>query len=130
MARLRTEIKRAFLRSLWRAAKDTRTLEVCLTDFQDTCFGWVKHGRIVANTSGGGYSTAYSALQGLEITPGEVLAFSEELIALRLESVDALTTAGTATDDESVLAEMLERGACDGGSGPAFTVPDFSLRSI
>lgn len=127
---MRTEIKRAFLRSLWRAAKDTRTLEVCLTDFQDTCFGWVKNGRIVANTSGGGYATAYSALQGLEITPVEVLALSEELIALRTESIDALTAAGSATDDESVLAEMIAIGGTDSGSGASFTVPDFSMRQI
>ena len=107
MARLRAEIKRGFLRSLWRTAKaDSKTVAEMLDAFQAECFGWVKSGRIVANTSGGGYSTAFAELSaGLDLSPLEVFALSEEFFAVQ---TDTLAASSSLTGDDLINGMMAD----------------------
>jgi uncharacterized protein YidB (DUF937 family) len=113
MVRLRSEIKRGFLRSLWRAASvtDGVSLNDVLDGFQNAGFGWVKSGRIVISTAGGGYSSSFNATQAIsELSQEEVFAFSEELYTIRDSAVAALTAAGTvpaAQTDDLIVAAML-----------------------
>ena len=110
MARIRAEIKRGFLRTLWRAAaKISASLDESLESFQDNLSEGVKTGRILISTSGGGYSTSFdSPFPSREITQEEIFAFSEEILAIRDDARTALTDAGAdATDDGAVVAQML-----------------------
>lgn len=113
MARLRAEIKRGFLRSLWRVAKPaTKTVNDFLGDFQASCFQWVQSGRIIASTSGGGYSSSFAeASAALELTPTEVFALSEEFFTIYtfvMSSNPPADPAATGDDAEPIINAMLD----------------------
>lgn len=108
MVRLRGVIKRGFLRSLWRAAKPSAlSVAEMLAAFQDSGFQWVKSGRLVLSTSGGGYSSSFTATETVrELTQEEVFALSEEFFAI-YEDCQALSPA-PADDDAMILAMLAD----------------------
>jgi hypothetical protein len=109
MARLRAEIKRGFLRSLWRAASQAQIpLAECLSAFQDRGFQWIRDGRIIVNTAGGGYSTGFNVNEmWKELTPEEVFALSEEFFARLEEAQTTLTNSGLDATDDNLLFQAI-----------------------
>lgn len=101
------------------------TLDECLSAFQDRGFQWLRDGRVVQNTSGGGYAASFTVADSLrELTQEEVFALSEEFFSIRDDVLAALTAQGSATDDETVLSNML---VDDRMRGVRSTLGDFSL---
>lgn len=73
--------------------------------FQDQGFQWVKSGRLVLSTSGGGYSSSFTPTEAIrELTQEEVFALSEEFFAI-YEDCKALSPAPTS--DEAMILAML-----------------------
>jgi hypothetical protein len=127
VARLRAEIKRGFLRSLWRTASAaTIPLAECLAAFQDRGFQWIRDGRIIINTAGGGYSTGFQANEVIrELTPEEVFALSEEFFGVYTDAQTTLSAAGQdPNDDELAFATMM---ADDRLNASRVQMPDYTM---
>ena len=92
MVRVQSEIKRALLRSLWRAAQaSSTTLREALDGFQQTPFNTLSSGQILVSAGGGGYHSALKipALSD-QLTQEQVWAFSEEMLNVFYDSISNL----------------------------------------
>lgn len=110
MARLRAEIKRGFLRSLWRAASKAGgvTVKEMLEGFQDGGFQWIRTGRVVLSTAGGGYSSAFNPVSDTrELTEAEVFAFSEELFSVYAQVLSDNPALSPDNDGQAIIDAML-----------------------
>ncbi len=82
MADISSELKRGFLRSIWRAANKAGVkLLAALEGFQSTKYESVKAGRIVIQDSSNGHSVTFSIPSiGSQLTSEQVFSLAEELI--------------------------------------------------
>lgn len=111
MAKIASEIKRGFLRSLCRQATEAGlSLEETLEQFQTTQFNSIKSGRFIASTSNGSRNVSFSIPTAIsQLQPDEFFSLTEELCAACETAIAAIATAGNSdpTNDQ-VRAQMLE----------------------
>jgi hypothetical protein len=114
VARIPSEVKRAFLRTLYRsfAKGDKPSLEDAILDFTEDRVTAIKGGQITASVSGNGYSASYmvpvpGSLSGFSMV--EVTALGEELATVYDEAKADLTATGGDATDAGIYAEMLDR---------------------
>ena len=106
MVRIQSEIKRGFLRSLWREGKAAAaTLAETLNGFQDAQFSQIRTGQILISTSGGGYSTSLR-IPNLsdQITNEQFTALAEEYQTIY---GDVVTQIGGSPTDDTIFAAMI-----------------------
>ena len=111
MAQIRAEIKRGFLRSLYRQAKlNAQALSDALDAFQDHGFMALKSGRLLVSSSGNGHSSTFQLpTQWQQFTPDEVFSLSEELEQVYADAITTLNTNGNATpNDDQIFAVMID----------------------
>lgn len=113
MAQLKAEIKRGFLRSLYRADITTNgtnsNLFNALGAFQDSGFSAVKSGRLVINHTGAGKATTLATPDAWRsFSQEECFSLSEELIQVYTDVQATLISDGTNTPtDLQMLNTML-----------------------
>src|SRR6266705_4856627 len=94
MARIVAEIKRGFLRTLFRQAQATgpTPLEDALNAFQDGGFEGIKTGRLVTAHAGAGKSVTFQLPQIWQtFTQEEIFSLSEELQAVYTDAIVTLS---------------------------------------
>src|ERR1044071_3626475 len=109
MAVLRAEIKRGFLRSLFRQSEaNAVTLEAALGAFQDQGFKAIKAGKLVIASSGAGHSVQFAVPDAWRsFSQEEVFSLSEELFQVFDDAKAMLIANGTAEpDDDSIYTAM------------------------
>lgn len=91
MAVLAAELKRGYLRVLYRAASTTVpvvTLLAALNTFQDNCYQSVKAGRLLIGSAGNGHSSTFKAPDpAFQLNPMELFSLSEEYMAIYTAAV-------------------------------------------
>lgn len=112
MAILQAELKRGFLRSLYRAATSATpavTLINALNAFQDAQFPLVKSGRLIVSTSGNAHGTSFKIPDSMfQLTQDQVFALSEEFIQTYTDAKANLILNGNATPtDDDIFAAMI-----------------------
>ncbi len=137
MAYIQAEIKRAFLRSIYRKIKDSAVfLEDGLSAFQDQGVDALKSGREINATSGGGHSVSFVLpTYGKQVTAEQVIALSEEFLTIYAEAVANLQAATPsfnprADDDTSELAVFNMMIASDQLSTMRHRYSDFTLIGV
>ncbi len=111
MVYIQAEIKRALLRNISRnATKSSATLREALEAYQDQSAGAVNTGRIILNTSGGGYSTSLEmSAQWKQLTQEQVTGLTEEYLNVYDDALAALAISqpSDTSQDASILSTML-----------------------
>ncbi len=112
MVYIQAEIKRALLRNISRnATKSSATLREALEAYQDQSAGAVNTGRIILNTSGGGYSTSLEmSAQWKQLTQEQVTALTEEYINVYDDALSALgiSRPSDLSQDANILSAMID----------------------
>jgi hypothetical protein len=127
LATLASNQKRAFLRSIARAAVGAGvSLLDGLNAFQDRKYNaFEKAGGFVTSSSGNGYAATIQATVG-GLSPDELLDLSEELLSIYDSAKQTLIDDGTATpNDAEILAGMLNHARLPEG-GVQNVYSDFS----
>ena len=108
MAQIRAQLKRSFLRSLWRQAqRDGVTLPQALDTWQEQLFPQVKKGRQISSAAAAGASTQFSAPRFEFLNADSAMELSEELIVVYEDCLAAATTAAADTGDAAIFTRMM-----------------------
>lgn len=111
MAVLKSEIKRGFLRSLYRGTTvppDTATLAEALATFQTNGFDALKSGRLVIASAGAGHQVSFALpMIGQQLAQDEVFALSEEFFAIYADASAGLTETNPGDNDATIFAAMM-----------------------
>lgn len=132
MVDLQSEIKRGFLRSLYRSTLDTsQTLGSVLNAFQSQGFTALKTGRLMTSTSGGGYSVSFDAPGiGRQFTQDVIFALSEMLLSVYDSAVAILFADDSnfdADDSDNNLEIFNQMMAMDAMQGVSQWINDYTL---
>ena len=117
MVQMSSEIKRALLRMLYRSGKNAKVpLKDTLEAYQDASGSAIKSGRVVINSSGGGYSTGLEITQQWrQLTPEKVTELSELFINMRDDAVATLALNGNnLPSDDDVFGVMIQDDRVNG----------------
>lgn len=103
---VKASIKKIILKGLYRSAvANGQTLREALDAAIDARYTDVSDGKIIASTSGSGYSVSYSVPRGLDISPVTVAEAISDLDDL----YDCALTNAAAATDESRFEWMLSK---------------------
>ena len=100
MVYISSEKKSGTLRTLWRQGSTKAMLLIdILNAFQDTDFSFIQTGRVIVNSSGGGYSSGFNGLQiGAELKQDEWFALSEMFQQMYIDAQTTLNIQGESGD--------------------------------
>ncbi len=109
MAQLKAEIKRGFLRSLYRqVSKSATPLSDALDSFQDQGFCALKSGRLVLSSQGNGHATTFQVPTSWQnFTEEEVFSLSEELQQVFDDAMVTVASAGGDNTDDAQLFDAM-----------------------
>lgn len=110
MAEIQAEIKRGFLRSLYRQTSESQSLQDVLDAYQTTLFTpSFQSGRMVSATSQAGHNVQFiPPAIGSQFTQDQVFSLSEELEQVYSDAIVNLSSAGTTSPtDSQIFSEMM-----------------------
>lgn len=108
---IQSELKRAYLRQALRdCADNAMSLGDSLNNFQVSVIAFLKGGRVMTSTSGGGYSTSWQMfMSGSQITQEQILSLSEFLLTCYEQVVAALSIDGSdPANNNTIFQAMLQ----------------------
>jgi hypothetical protein len=114
MVRIQSEIKRAILRSLWRAAQSAALpLLTALEGFQNTGWSTLQSGQILVSGSGAGYSSSLKVpnVATDQITQENFLALSEAFLNVYYQAVFDLLKSASPSDTTEAIYALMQAGS-------------------